>query len=65
MELSSYPICRKCGIEEDTSVHVLCACEALASLRHSYPGTFFLVPEDISKLNVGAIWKFAKVTGVL
>ena len=65
MGLSDNPICRKCGTERETSVHVLCACEALASLRHSYLGSFFLDPEDIRKLNIGAIWKFAKETGVL
>jgi len=47
-----------------TSVHVLCACEALASFRHSYLGSFFLDPEDVSKLILGAIWKFAKGTGL-
>ena len=65
MGLSNNPICRKCGIEEETSVRVLCACEALASLRHSYLGSFFLDPEDIMKLNIGVIFKFAKGTGLL
>jgi hypothetical protein len=65
MRLNDNPICRKCGTEEETSVHVLCACEALASLRHSYLGSFFLDPENIRKLNIGAIWKIAKVTVVL
>jgi len=44
MGLRDNPICRKCDTEEETSVHVLCACEALASLRHSYLGSFFLDP---------------------
>ena len=39
--------------------------EALASLRHSYLGSFFLDPEDIRKLSIGAIWNFAKGTGLL
>jgi hypothetical protein len=50
MELSDNPICRKCGTEKETSVHVLCECEALASLKQSYLGSFFLDPEDIRKL---------------
>ena len=54
----------KCGTEEETSVHGLCACETLASLRHSYLGSF-LDSEDIRKPNIGAIWKFAKGTGLL
>jgi len=36
MGLSNNPICKKCGNEEETSVHILCECEALASLRQSY-----------------------------
>ena len=59
------PACRKCGTEEETSAHVLCDCEALASLRNQYLGTFFLDPEDIRVLEVGAIWNFIKGTGVL
>jgi len=48
-----------------TSVHILCECEALASLRHAYLGSFFLDLEDIRVLGRGAIWNFAKGTGLL
>jgi hypothetical protein len=65
MGLSDRPICRKCGTEEETSVHILFECEALASLRHTYLGSFFLDLEHIRVLGVGAIWNFAKGTGVL
>jgi len=37
----------------------------LASLRHTYLGSFFLDPEDVRKLSIGAIWNFAKGTGIL
>ena len=47
MGLSKNPICRKCGTEKEISDHILCECEALASLRHAYLGSFFLDPEDI------------------
>jgi len=65
MRLSNNPNFRKCGTEEETSVHILGECEALASLRHMYLGCFFLDPEDIRVLGVGAIWNFAKETGPL
>ena len=65
MGLSNDPVCRKCGTEEETSGHILCKCEALASLRHQYLGSFFLDPEDIRVLGVGAIWNFIKGTGLL
>ena len=64
MRLSNNPTCRKCGTEEETSVHILGECEALASLGHMYLGSFFLDPEDIRVLWVGAIPNF-KETGLL
>ena len=47
MGLSDNPLCR-CGAEDETSAHILCECEALASLRHAYLGSFYLEPEDIN-----------------
>jgi len=65
MRLSNNPNCRKCGTEEETSVHILGECETLASLRHRYLGYFLLDPEDIRMLGMGAIWNCAKGTGLL
>jgi hypothetical protein len=48
-----------------TSVHILCECAALASLRYTYLGSFFLDPENIRVLDMEAIWNFAKGTGLL
>jgi hypothetical protein len=64
MGLSNNPTCRKCGTEEETSVHILCECEALASLRHKYLGSFFLDPENIRVPGMGAIWNCVKGTGL-
>jgi hypothetical protein len=65
MGLSNNPTCRECGTEEETSVHILCECEALASLIHIYLCSFFLKPEDIRKLGMGAIWNFVEGTELL
>jgi len=65
MGLGNNATCRKCGTEEETSVHIQCECEALASLRYTYMGSFFLDPEDIRVIVMGAIWNFAKGTGLL
>jgi hypothetical protein len=65
MGLSDNLTCRKCGTEGETSVHILCECEALASLRHAHLGSFFMYPEDIRKLSTGAIWNCGKGTGLL
>jgi len=42
-----------------------CQCEALASLKYTDLGSFFLDPEEARKLGMGAIWNFAKGTGLL
>ena len=57
------PLCRKCGVGEETSAHILCECEALASLRRAYLGSFFLELEDIRRLDLVAIWNYSKVMG--
>jgi hypothetical protein len=64
-ELSNNPTCRKCGVEEQTSVNILWDCEALASPRRTHLGSFFLGPEDIRKQIIRAIWNFGKETGLL
>ena len=46
MGLTISPLSKKCGAEEENWAHILCECEALASLRHIYPGSFYLDPED-------------------
>jgi hypothetical protein len=65
MGLSDSPLCTKCGAEEETSADVLCECEALATHRHIYLGSFFLNPENIRELSLGAIWTFITRTGLL
>jgi len=64
LELHDNLLCRKCGVMEETSAHILCECEALASLRHAYLGSFFLEPKDIQIISLGAIWSFSKASGL-
>jgi len=64
MGLIESPLYTRCGAEEETSAHVLCECEALASLRYAYLGSFFLDPEDVRSLNLKALWNFSKRTGL-
>jgi hypothetical protein len=64
MQLSNSPLHRRCGAEDETSSHILCEGKALASLRHVYLGSFFLVTEDIKNISPGAIWRFSKGTGL-
>ena len=50
-----------CGAGGETCTHILCECDALASLKHAYLGSF-LEPEDIKSISLGAIRNFSKVT---
>jgi len=62
--LQDSPLCRKCGIKEETSAHILCECEALATLRYRHLGSYFLEPEDIKNTSLGVIWSFNKAAGL-
>jgi hypothetical protein len=62
--LQDSPLCRKCGTMEETSVHILCKCEALASLRHAHLGYFFLESKNIQSIRLGAIWSFSNASGL-
>jgi hypothetical protein len=64
MGLKYSALCRKCGAEEENATHVLCECEALATLRYIYLASFFLGPEDFRGLTLGAIWNIFKRTGL-
>ena len=57
-------MCRKCGTEE-TSGHILRVRPWPHSGIPTYQGYFFLDPDDINKLCVGAIWRFGNATGLL
>ena len=51
-------------MREETLTHILCECEALASLRNVYLGSFFPELKDVESLSLGAIWNFSRVTGL-
>jgi hypothetical protein len=42
------------GFFDPEVIKILSLSEALASLRYTYLGSFFLDPEDIRKLSIGA-----------
>jgi hypothetical protein len=62
--LTNSCFCGRCGLEEETSAHACCECEALVLLRLGYFGSIFLNPEDFKNLSLGAIWDFSKGTGL-
>jgi len=65
LRLIDSPLCRACGVKEETSAHILCECETLASLRHTYLGSFFLELEDIKSMSLGAVCSYGRATRLL
>jgi hypothetical protein len=63
MGLVNSPVCRGCGVKEETSAHVLCECEAWASLRHTHLGSFFLESEDIKSISLEPLAALVKLQG--
>jgi hypothetical protein len=53
MGMIDSPLCRKCGAEDETSAHILCQCEALALLRHTYLGFISMESECIKEYTAG------------
>jgi hypothetical protein len=51
------------GATIKNSAHSLFECEDLGTRGRTYLGSFFLDPEDVRNLNLGAIWNFIKRTG--
>jgi hypothetical protein len=51
-------------MEEETSAHILCECEALASLRHAYLGSIFMEPRDIMHASMGVIYGYLRAAGL-
>ena len=58
--LTGSPLCRKCGVEEETSAHILCECKALTSFRHVHLGSYFLELEDIKSMSLGSSGTLAR-----
>jgi hypothetical protein len=56
MGLTDSPFCRRCGAEEESSAHVLCECEALATLKPTWIH-FSLDPE-----NIRVLWTISNFT---
>ena len=55
MGLIESPLHRRCWAEEETSAHILCECQTMDSLRHTYQGSSLLDPEDVKVSKSGGL----------
>jgi hypothetical protein len=54
VQIESPFFCKKCEPQEENSALVMCKSEALATLKHTYVGSFFLHSKDVRNLTLGA-----------
>ncbi|KAJ8951734.1 hypothetical protein NQ318_012585 [Aromia moschata] len=57
--------CRRCGEEEETFLHILCECPALAAIRHSNFGAITIEPKEVTDAPLETVLKFLKETGLI
>ena len=56
--------CRRCGRDDETSLHVLSQCLAIAGIRLQTLGSALLKPEEIRSLLAGDILGFLRRSGI-
>jgi len=59
------PNCRKCGMEEETALYIVCECPAIKSIRERLYGKALLLPEEVTEEPLSKIARFASETGLL
>lgn len=57
--------CRRCGGDEETPIHVLCDCPALAGKRQKHLGAPLWEPREITTLPMGVLVAFMRDSGLL
>jgi hypothetical protein len=57
--------CRLCSLKQETAYHVLCECEALATMRMQQLGAAFPTPEFITTTTKGRLAGFILNTNML
>jgi hypothetical protein len=64
MGLMNGPICERCLEADESAIHVLCDCEALAYLRFRHLGKFFMEPGDFYDVPIGKVLNFIRSVGL-
>jgi hypothetical protein len=63
--LVNSPKCDRCKQVSEMASHVLCDCEALATLRFRHLGHYFMKPGDFEDISVSKVLHFVKGAGLL
>jgi hypothetical protein len=63
--LVNSPKCNRCKQASETASHVLCDCEALATLRFRHLGHHFMKAGDFEDISVSKMLNFVQGAGLL
>jgi hypothetical protein len=63
--LCDSPTCERCQEKDETAMHVLCECEALAHWRLRHLGQYFMEPSDYFDAPMYKILCFIQSAGLL
>ena len=56
-------MCELCGTDEETPYHIICLCPRLANRRYNMWGKFVLSMEEVRKVKLEEVLKFARESG--
>jgi hypothetical protein len=59
------PTCRFCGMETETTQHIICYFEVLARQRYNVFGKLFAEPKEISSASIRDLCLYVRGTGLL
>jgi hypothetical protein len=65
MGLTDGPTCERCLEEDESPTHILCDCEAIATLRFRHLGQFFMEPSDYYDAHINRVLHFIRSVGLI
>jgi hypothetical protein len=54
------PICERCLDDDESSIHILCDCEAVAYTRFRHLGQYFMEPSDYYDVPIDKVVHFIR-----
>jgi hypothetical protein len=58
-------ICERCLEEDESAIHILCDCEAVAHVRFRHLGQFFMEPNDYYDIPIYKVLHFIQGVGLI
>jgi hypothetical protein len=65
MGLKDDPTCEECLQEDESAIHILCDCEAIAYLKIRHLGQFFMEPSDLYDSPINKVIYFFRSVGLI